>query len=209
MALSVNQFGGYLRADQTRTEPDTQLYFNPISYGAGAGANKDSALRIDPFSGFILCYQPSRPTSRGRVEIADPNPFAPPKIDPNYLATEDDQRQVIQGGRLLQGLGSAVAFQQITKRVVEPSLFDLDDQGLLDDFRARAGTVYHPVGTCRMGVGLQDAAVDTQLRVLGIDGLRVVDASVFPTITSANTHAPTLMVAERAAKLILKDAKDR
>ena len=205
MALSVNQFGGYLHADPQNAHADTQLYFNPISYGAGAGANKDDSLRIDPFSGFILCHQPSRPTSRGQVDITSADPLAPPRIDPNYLSTPEDEAQVIASGRMIQRLAGSRAFRAITARILDPSVLTMDDDALLADFRARAGTVYHPVGSCRMGVDPQNSVVDQSLKVHGIDGLRIVDASVFPSIPSANTHAPTLMVAERAAEKIIAD----
>ena len=203
MALSVNQFGGYLRANSKAPHADTQLYFNPISYGAGAGANKDASLHIDPFSGFILCHQPSRPTSKGRVDIVSPDPLAPPRIDPNYLSTGEDIDQVIAAGRMIQSLAKTHAFRSITQRVLAPSVIGMTDDDLLADFRNRAGTVYHPVGSCRMGNSPTHSVVDQSLAVHGVDGLRVVDASVFPSIPSANTHAPTLMVAERAAEIIL------
>lgn len=202
LALSVNQFGGFLRADPKGARPDVQLYFNPITYGSG-GADR-RRIEVDPFSGFILCFQPTRPTSRGRIELASPDFRRPPRIAPDYLSTEKDQRDVVSGGRLLQRIARTRSMRALIREAIPPDLSALDDAGLLADFRARAATVYHPVGTCRMGPDERGSVVDPSLRVHGMEALRVVDASVFPTVTSANTHAPTLMVAQKAADLILQ-----
>ncbi|HUY84307.1 MAG TPA: GMC oxidoreductase, partial [Steroidobacteraceae bacterium] len=203
LALSVNQFGGFLRADPAGDRPDVQLYFNPITYGAGDAARK--RIEVDPFSGFILCFQPTRPTSRGRIDLASPDFRAPPLIAPNYLSTEKDERDVVHGGLLLQRIARTKAMRGLIHAAVPPDLDALDEAGLLADFRARAATVYHPVSTCRMGPHAGEAVVDAELRVHGIERLRVVDASVFPTVTSANTNAPTLMVARKAADMITKE----
>ena len=201
LALSVNQFGGFLRANPAATRPDVQLYFNPVTYGTGDAAR--TRIRVDPFPGFYVCFQPSRPTSEGRIDIASSDYRVPPRIDPNYLATGQDVEDVVHGGRLLQTLMRTRAMRSLVRAPLGPELGTLDDAGLLADFRARAATVYHPVGTCRMGRDPRDSVVDAALRVHGVQGLRVVDASVFPTVTAANTNAPTLMVAQKAADLIL------
>ncbi|MDE2305227.1 MAG: GMC family oxidoreductase N-terminal domain-containing protein [Gammaproteobacteria bacterium] len=205
LALSVNQFGGFLRADPQGARPDVQLYFNPITYGAGDSNRK--RIEVDPFPGYILCFQPTRPTSRGRIDLASADFREPPTIAPNYLATEKDVRDVVFGGRLIQRIAATRAFRGLTAEALAPDLRVLDDAGLVADFRARAATVYHPVSTCRMGPNAEDSVVDARLRVHGIGGLRVVDASVFPTVTSANTNAPTLMLAAKAADLILDDSQ--
>jgi choline dehydrogenase len=110
---------------------------------------------------------------------------------------------VVHGGRLLQAIARTEAMRALILEPIAPDLLHLADYELLSDFRARAATVYHPVGTCRMGHTSGDSVVDGALRVHGVERLRVVDASVFPTVTSANTNAPTLMVAQKAADLIL------
>jgi len=202
LALSVNQFGAFLRAEPDGLRPDVQLYFNPITYGSG-DANR-RRIEVDPFSGFILCFQPTRPTSRGRIDLASPDFRRPPRIAPNYLSTDKDQRDVLNGGRLVQRIARTRSMRALVREPIQPDLAALDDAGLLADFRARAATVYHPVSTCRMGPDDGHSVVDPQLRVHGMVGLRVVDASVFPTVTSANTNAPTLMVAQKAADLILQ-----
>jgi choline dehydrogenase len=200
LSLSVNQFGGFARADPEAARPDVQLYFNPVTYGSGDAAR--TRIQVDGFSGFYLCFQPTRPTSTGRIDIASADYRVAPRIAPNYLSTAKDQADAVHGARLLQTIARTAAMRALIRRPIAPDLCALDEEGMLADFRARAATVYHPVSTCRMGPGA-DSVVDSRLRVRGIHGLRVVDASVFPTVTSANTNAPTLMVAQKAADMIL------
>jgi choline dehydrogenase len=201
LALSVNQFGGFVRADPHGSRPDVQLYFNPVTYGAGDAAR--TRIEVDAFSGFYLCFQPTRPTSVGRIDIASADFRRPPNIAPNYLSTEKDVADVVHGGRLLQAIARTRAMKALIREPIAPDLDALGPAGLIADFRARASTVYHPVGTCRMGSSAANSVVDAALKVHGIDRLRIVDASVFPTVTSANTHAPTVMVAQKAADLVL------
>jgi choline dehydrogenase len=204
LALSVNQFGGFTRANPRASRPDVQLYCNPVTYGTGDASR--TRIEVDEFPGFYLCFQPTRPTSVGRIDIASGNFREAPRIAPDYLSTDKDLEDVVHGGRLLQAIARTAAIRQLILEPLAPALTDLSDADLIADFRARAATVYHPVGTCRMGTDPADSVVDPKLRVHGIDGLRVVDASVFPTVTSANTNAPVLMVAQKAADLILADA---
>jgi choline dehydrogenase len=201
LALSVNQFGGFVRANPAAGRPDVQLYFNPVTYGSGNAQR--TRIEVDAFSGFYLCFQPTRPTSVGRVDIASADFRHAPSISPNYLSTEKDIADVVHGGRLMQAIAGTRAMRALIREPIAPDLGAMDAAQLVTDFRARAATVYHPVGTCRMGRDPADSVVDASLRVHGVERLRVVDASVFPTVTSANTNAPTLMVAQKAAALIL------
>jgi choline dehydrogenase len=201
VALSVNQFGGFVRANPSAARPDVQLYFNPVTYKAGDATR--TRIKLDPFAGFYLCFQPTRPTSVGRIDIADRNFRTPPRIAPNYLSTDKDVEDAKYGGRLMQSIARCRAFQPLIKEPLAPDLTRMSDEDLIADFRARAATVYHPVGTCRMGKTSGDSVVDATLRVHGIERLRVVDASVFPTVTSANTNAPTFMVAQKGADLVM------
>jgi len=201
LALSVNQFGGFVHADPRGSRPDVQLYFNPVTYGAGDATR--TRIDVDAFSGFYLCFQPTRPTSVGRIDIASPDYRRPPGIAPNYLSTEKDVADVVHGGRLLQAIARTSAMKALIRAPIAPDLDAMDPAELIADFRARASTVYHPVGTCRMGSSAVNSVVDSSLKVHGVERLRVVDASVFPTVTSANTHAPTIMVAQKAADLLL------
>lgn len=203
LALSVNQFGGFARANPAASRADVQLYFNPVTYGTGDASR--TRIQLDAFPGFYLCFQPTRPTSAGRIDIKSRDFREPPCIAPAYLSTDKDVKDVVHGGRLLQAIARTSALRELILEPLVPSLDGLSDSDLVADFRERAATVYHPVGTCRMGADPRDSVVDSSLRVHGIAGLRVVDASVFPTVTSANTHAPTLMVAHKAAELILSE----
>lgn len=205
LALSVNQCGGYFRSDPELARPDQQLYFNPVTYTTTPDGTR-TVVQPDPFAGFIIGFQPARPSSRGRIDISAADPQAPPLIRPNSLATEEDRAQVIAGGRLCQRLISTAALDGLVEAAIEPDLRQMDDAGILADFRKRCGTVFHPVGTCRMGRDAQSAVVCPRLKVHGVQGLRVVDASVFPNVTSGNTNAPTMMLAHRAADLIQEDA---
>ncbi len=205
LALSVNQCGGYFCSSPDQAQPDQQLYFNPVTY-ATTPNGKRTVVQPDPFPGFIIGFQPTRPTSRGRIDISSPDPAAPPRIRPNSLATEEDHAQVVAGGRMCQRLMSTAALDGLVESAMDPDLRRMDDDRILSDFRERCGTVFHPVGTCRMGQDAKDSVVCPRLKVHGLQGLRVADASVFPNITSGNTNAPTMMLAHRAADLILEDA---
>ena len=198
LSLGINQCGGFIRSTVDAPHPDLQIYCNPATYSTGGGKRPN----IDPEPGFLLSYQPSRPTSRGRIDIASPDPADPPKIRPNSLSTNADRDAVIRGARLLRQLIDTPTIQDLIRTPRSPDLMTLDDDAALADFKQRATTVYHPTSTCRMG---PDAVLDPRLRVHGIDRLRVVDASAFPNVTSGNTNAPTIMLAQRGADLILED----
>ena len=202
LSVSVNQCGGFVRSRPGLAQPDQQLYFNPLTYST-APHGKRPLMNPDPFAGFILSAQPCRPTSRGRIDIASGDPTAAPAIRPNYLSTQADIDAVVAGGKFLQRMLHTKAMRAVIKKPIAPDLAAMDAGQIVADFRARCGTVFHPVGTCGMGPDLRHAVVDPQLRVHGIAGLRVVDASVFPGITSGNTNGPTIMVAQKAADLIL------
>ncbi|MGD0492836.1 MAG: GMC family oxidoreductase N-terminal domain-containing protein [Steroidobacteraceae bacterium] len=201
LSLSVNQFGGFVRARPGAARPDVQLYFNPVTYGAGDATRK--RIKLDAFSGFYLCFQPTRPTSTGRIDLASGDFRDAPRISPNYLSTDQDVEDARFGGRLMQAIARTRAIAGLIREPIAPDLLRMGEADLVADFRARAATVYHPVGTCRMGRGIGESVVDAALRVHGVERLRVVDASVFPTVTSANTNAPTLMVAQKGADIIL------
>jgi choline dehydrogenase len=200
LSLSVNQFGGLVRANPAAATADVQLYFNPVTYSAGDAQR--TRIKVDSFPGFYLCFQPTRPTSVGRIDIASADFRIAPAIAPNYLSTEKDADDVLYGARLLKSIAGTQAMRALIREPLQPSLDKMNDRDMVDDFRARAATVYHPVGTCRMGPTATTSVVDSSLRVHGVGNLRVVDASVFPTVTAANTNAPTLMVAQKAADLI-------
>ena len=204
-SLSVNQMGGLVRSRPGLAQADMQLYFNPLSYST-VYRNKRPLLKPDPWPGFILSFNPCRPTSRGRIDIASPDPTAQPSIKPNSLSTQGDVADMIAGGRLIERLLDTPALRNLATAAHGFTPQGQTDEAILADARARAGTVYHPTCTCRMAPRAAGGVVGPTLKVHGAQGLRVVDASIFPNITSANTNAPTIMAAMRAADLILAGA---
>ena len=206
LALSVNQCGGYFCSDPRLSHPDQQLYFNPVTYTTTPSGTRN-IIKTDPFSGFILGFSPTRPSSRGYIHISSRNPSAKPIINPNSLGTNEDIESVISGAKLCQAFVRTNGLKSLIDRPFVSDLDSMSDMQMLEDFRQRSGTVFHPVGTCRMGRSAENAVVNNKLCLFGIDGLRIVDASVFPNITSANTNAPTMVLAWRAAELIIEDYK--
>ncbi|HEY4772695.1 MAG TPA: GMC family oxidoreductase N-terminal domain-containing protein, partial [Steroidobacteraceae bacterium] len=204
LSLSVNQAGGFFRGADGEPYPNIQLYFNPLSYAIPKG--RVAALRPEPYSGFLLALSPCRPTSRGSIEIASNRADDAPLIRPNYLSTPKDIADVIQGSRLVRRLMQARALQAITIEEVKPGKRVTSDEEMLQYFREEAGSIYHLCGSCAMGSDPDASVVSNRLRVHGIERLRIVDASVFPNVTSANINAPTMMVAEKAAAMIREDA---
>ena len=183
-----------------------QLYFSPLSY-TRAPPGRRALLRPDPFPGFLLSAQPCRPASRGHVTIRSADPLAPPEIVANSLAVESDLQDLLRGSRLLRRLAAAPALAALIAEEIRPGPDLRADDALVADIRSRASSVFHPVGTCRMGPDPANSVVDHRLRVRGVQALRVVDASVFPAVTSGNTNAPTIMVAEKAAAMIRDAAR--
>ena len=206
LAMSVNQGGGFVRSSPDQPRVNLQLYFSPVSY-TQTPLSERKLLNPDPFSAFLLSFNSCRPTSRGSLHIISPDPFTYPAIAPNYLSTEQDVAEARAGITLLRRIARSAPLADIITQELIPGIAVADDDALLDDFRARADTVYHPSSTCMMGSDAALSVVDARLRVHGTRRLRVVDASVFPTITSGNINAPTVMVAEKAAAMILDDAR--
>jgi choline dehydrogenase len=206
LSISVNQAGGFVRSNPDLRWPDQQLYFTPISY-TRAPEDVRPLMHPDPFSAFFLSFQPCRPTSRGSLAIRSSDPFEHPTIEPSYLSTNEDIDAALRGCRLMRRLACEPLLASIIKRELQPGPDCDDDEKLLQDFRNRSDTVFHPTSTCMMGTDPANSVTDPALKVHGVEGLRVVDASVFPNVTSGNTNAPTMMVAERAAELILQDSR--
>lgn len=207
LSLSVNQAGGFVRSGPEVARPDLQLYFNPMTYTTAPHGTRP-LIKPDPFPGFLICYQPCRPHSRGRIDIAAPDATRAPQIKPNYLSANRDIEDVIAGGRFLKRMAQSPSIQGLIQSPLGPDIAALDDEAMVADFRARSGTVFHPVGTCAMGSDPTDSVVDSGGRVHGVPGLRVIDASVMPNITSGNTNAPTIMLAMKAAEAVLADARN-
>jgi choline dehydrogenase-like flavoprotein len=161
---------------------------------------------FDPFPGLTMIVYDLRPTSRGALTLAGPDAATPPRLQMNYLQTERDQRVIVQGLRISRQIvrGAALARYRPQEQFPGPGVPDDDEAALLATARQHAGTIYHPVGMARMGPDGDPLAVcDEQLRVRGVPGLSVIDASVMPSITSGNTASPTVMIAEKGAQMLL------
>ena len=158
-------------------------------------------MPLHRYSGFTTSFWQCHPESRGSVQIADANPLSDPKITTNYLSAERDQKVMIEGLRMVREIYEQMAFKHRWQREIIPGAEHQTDKEIIDAVRRMSATVYHLVGTCRMGRD-ESAVVDPSLCVNAVEGLRVVDASVMPRITSANTNAPTFMIAEKAASII-------
>ena len=204
LSLSVNQAGGFLKSDAGQATPNIQLYFNPLSYEIPKDGSQ--ALRPEPYSGFLLAFSPCRPASRGTVEIASRHADDAPLIRPNYLTAQKDVDEVIKGSQLVRRIMSSKALQAITVEETKPGNRVQSEADMLQYFREEAGSIYHLCGSCAMGQDPASSVVSNRLKVHGIDNLRVVDASIFPNVTSGNINAPTMMVAEKGAAMILEDA---
>jgi choline dehydrogenase len=205
LSLSLNQGGGFVRGRPGLTRPNLQLYFSPVSY-IKAPPGTRPLMNPDPYPGFLLGYSACRPTSRGHLEIRSADPFEPPAIHPNYLSTDVDIQDMLDGSRLMRRLAATPALSTIIDAELAPGAAVQSEAEMIADIRRRAGSVFHPVSTCAMGPDPRRAVVDPGLKLHGIAGLRVADASVFPCVTSGNTNAPAIMVGEKAADLILQDA---
>jgi choline dehydrogenase len=163
-------------------------------------------MRPDPFPGFLLGASSCRPSSVGSITLQSADPFAAPVIQPNYLSTEHDRDELIGALSFLRRLSTTPAFTSVIDNELLPGKDVVSQNDYAEYIRNTAWTVFHPCGSCRMGESIETSVVDPRLRVHGVKGLRVVDASIFPNITSGNINAPTIMVGERAANLILEDA---
>jgi len=204
LSLSVNQGGGFVRGRPGLDRPNLQLYFSPVSY-IRAPPGKRPLMSPDPYPGFLLGYSACRPTSRGFLEIASADPFQPPAIHPCYLATDGDIEDMLDGSRLMRRIAGTPAMAAIIEEELKPGAAVQSREALVADIRARCSTVFHQSCTCAMGPDPRTAVVDHRLKAHGLDGLRIADASVFPSVTSGNTNAPTIMVAEKAADMVLAE----
>jgi choline dehydrogenase len=204
LSLSVNQSGGFVICHPHRARANLQLYFAAITYSTAPDGERP-LMRPDSYPGFLNCVGQLRPRSRGYLNIKSTDPLQHPSIQPNYYSHEDDIVEMLEGMRLLRALAKMPALSTLIETEYKPGLnIDSDDE-LIDYIRQHSTTVFHPTSTCMMGPVPQTAVVDNRCRVYGLGQLRIVDASVFPTVTSGNTNAPVMMLAEKAADLILSD----
>jgi choline dehydrogenase len=206
LCLSVNQGGGFFRTRPELERPNMQLYFSPVSY-LKAPPGVRPLMNPDPYAAFLLGISPCRPTSHGTLRIRSADPFEYPEIRPNYLSTDHDVQEMLEGVQFLRRLAQTPALSAIVEAELQPGTEVQTTEALIADIRQRASTVFHPVGTCMMGPDPRTAVVDHRLRVHGLQGLRMCDASIFPTLISGNTNAAAIMVGEKGADLILEDVQ--
>ena len=201
MSMAPSQLGAFVKSDPALETPNLQYHVQPLTL-------EKFGEPLHPFPAFTASVANLRPESRGYVRITGPDPFAPPAIQPNYLSTHADRLIAAESIRLTRRIVAQPALEKY-----KPEEFMPKDNPETDDELAKAAgevgtTIFHPVGTCKMGSD-DKAVVDDQLRVRGLGGIRVVDASIMPTITSGNTNSPVVMIAEKASDMIREDAKSR
>jgi choline dehydrogenase len=199
MTIAGGTSGAFFKTSPRLASPDIQIHFIPFS-------TDKMGEKLHPFSGFTASVCQLRPESRGSLRIRSADPAQPPEIRINYLAAETDRRAFIDGIGILRGILAAPALKAYSTEEVYPGARVVREEELLEYCRKTGSTVYHPTSTCRMGNDPL-AVVDQRLKVRGIAGLRVVDASVMPDLMSGNTNAPTIMIAEKASDMILEDAR--
>ncbi|TFW27199.1 GMC family oxidoreductase [Duganella callida] len=196
MSMAPSQLGAFAKSNGAERTPNLQYHVQPLSL-------EKFGDPLHTFPAFTASVCNLRPTSRGHVRIASADPYAPPKIAPMYLSTAQDRKTAAEALQLTRRIVAAPAMQAFAPEEFKPGSQYRSDEELAAAAGAIGTTIFHPVGTCRMGrADDPGAVVDGQLRVKGVAGLRVVDASVMPFITSGNTNSPTIMIAEKAAQLI-------
>jgi choline dehydrogenase len=206
LSLSMNAAGGFFRTDPAMTRPNMQLYFQAFSTVIPKSGERP-ILTPDPWPGFSVGLSNCRPSSRGEIMIRSANPRDYPKITPNAYSTEQDVAEMLAAVKFVRKIAAQPALAEIIEEEVLPGPSITSDEDLILDFRNRSGTVYHPVSTCRMGPDASLNVVDPRLRVHGIAGLRVIDASIFPDNISGNTNAASIMTGWKGAEMVLEDQK--
>ena len=199
LASNAAEAGAFVDLLNDTNRPDAQLHFLPAFL-------RDHGRKLTPGFGCTIHVCQLRPKSRGRIRLASSDPLAAPVIDPNYLSHPDDILVLREGVKLARKVFHSQSFSSAFGGDDEPASSVESDDQIDADIRQRAETIYHPVGTCRMGSD-EKAVVDIRLRVNGVLGLRVADASIMPLLISGNTNAPCMMIGERAAQFILEDAQ--
>jgi choline dehydrogenase len=190
--------GAFLKSRPDLETPDLQIHFiTALMF--------DHTRRKADRHGFMAHVCQLRPESRGYISLKSADPLAPPLIQPNYLEAEEDRRAMREGVKLTREVFAQAAFDPYRGPELMPGAHVQKDDQIDTFIRRTAETIYHPVGSAKMGNGV-DAVVDAQLRVYGVEGLRIVDASVMPDLVSGNTNAPTIMIAEKAADMMLRHA---
>lgn len=199
MTMAPSQLGAFVKSDASRDTPNLQYHVQPLTL-------PKFGEPLDPFPAFTASVANIRPTSRGHVRITSPDADAAPEIQPNYLSSAEDRRVAADAIRVTRRIVSMPALAKFRPEEFRPGMAAQDDEALARAAGDIGTTIFHPVGTCRMGSDA-GAVVDQRLRVRGLEGLAIADASIMPTITSGNTNSPVLMIAEKAAAMLLEDRR--
>ncbi|HEX4270333.1 MAG TPA: GMC oxidoreductase, partial [Rhizomicrobium sp.] len=200
--MAASQLGIFTRSDPSQPRANIQFHVQPLSLDRfGTPLHRFPAITVSPCN--------LRPSSRGTVRLASADPTAKPRIAPNYLSTDEDRRVAADSLRVTRRLMHQAALARYAPQEFRPGVeTDDSDVQLIKAAGDIGSTIFHPVGTAKMGLASDPfAVVDAQLRVHGLTGLRVIDASVMPTITSGNTNTPTIMIAEKGSAMVLEDAR--
>jgi choline dehydrogenase len=206
LSLSINHGGGFFKTSPDLPRPNMQLYMQAFSTLLPR-AGERPILNPDPFSGLSIGLSNCRPTSRGAITLHSSDPRQQPKIIANAYGTDHDVQEMLAAVKFIRRIASASPFAELVAEELRPGPHVQSDSDLINDFKQRSGTVYHPSCTARMGRDSATSVVDENLRVHGISGLRVCDASVFPNLIAGNTNAPSMLVGWKGAELMLRDAK--
>jgi len=206
LSLSMNHAGGFFRTDPAFSRPNMQLYFQAFSTLIPKNGERP-ILTPDPWPGFSIGLSNCRPSSRGEIMIRSSNPLDYPKIVANAYSTNADVEEMLAAVKFVRKIAAMPAMAEIIAEEVLPGPSITSDADLIQDFRKRSGTVYHPVSTCRMGPDPARSVVDPRLKMHGLEGLRVIDASIFPDNITGNTNAASVMTGWKGAELVLEDQK--
>jgi len=205
LAKSINHAGGFFRTRADLDRPNMQLYFQAFSTLIPRNGERP-LLTPDPFSGLSIGLSNCRPTSRGHIRIKSGDAGVHPVITANAFSTDNDVQEMLAAVKFLRKIAAQPAFAPLVAEELRPGPAVVSDEDLIADFRARSGTVYHPSCTCRLGAE-GSSVLDERLRVRGVGGLRVCDASAFPNLIAGNTNAPSMLMGWKGAELVLADAR--
>ena len=199
MTMGASQLCGFTKSDNSRATPNLQFHVQPISTDKLGGSD------LHNFSAFTPTVANIRPTSKGEINIVSKDSRLNPKIKMNYLSSDEDRKVAADGLKLIRKIVlESNEFKKYKPEEFRPGINIQDDEGLVKAGSLYTQTIFHPVGTCKMGND-ENAVVSDELKVHGIENLRIIDASVMPNITSGNTNAPTIMIAEKGADMILNN----